>query len=352
MAYGWGDSIRNLATGYFASVMATGIVSIALFLKGVRELSAIWFAIAIALYVLMIGAYLLRLVWFPREVWRDLTSANKVFGYFTFIAGTDVLGTRFTLSGIYSVAMGLGIAALVSWLVLTYFILTFLLFYNTQPVEKVINGSWLVITVSCESLAALGSALADYLPHQHTGLLFVAYAFWSLGIILYLIFIALIMHRFFFYPMTASDLSPPYWINMGAMAITTLAGSRLVLYPHATTFLLSVRPFVQGFTIMLWVWGTWWIPFLVLIGIWKYFVYKERFAYEPNLWSMVFPLGMYTAACETMSSINGLHFVHILVSGELWTAVTAWTVVAISFLVQLFGKNRAAAAAQHLHKAG
>ena len=335
-------SIENLATGYFASVMATGIVSIALFLIHQYELSAGFFGLAILIYITLIVAYGLRVIQFPKKVWSDLTNASKVFGYFTFIAASDVLGTRFALSSDYAIAIGLGIIALASWLVLTYFILIYLLFYNREPVERVINGSWLITTVSCESLAALGSALADYLPHQnHIWLLFIAYAFWALGIILYLIFIMLIMYRFFFFLMSSKDLSPPYWINMGAVAITTLAGSRLLLYPHATAFLVFIRPFIQGITIMLWVWGTFWIPFLILIGIWKYVVYKESFTYDPGFWSIVFPLGMYTVACEMLSKINGLYLIHSLIDVELLVAIGAWTVVALMFIINMLRYYRA-----------
>ena len=45
---------------------------------------------------------------------------------------------------------------------------------------------------------------------------------------LYIWMIALIFYRFTFLPLTPGDLTPPYWINMGAMAISTLAGAALV----------------------------------------------------------------------------------------------------------------------------
>ncbi len=333
------ESIKRLATAYFAAVMATGIVSIALLLEKHMMLSNALFVLDIALYVLLFVAYIMRIFMFPKEVLGDLTHAGKVFGYFTFIAGTDVLGTRFAFAHHYEISLWLAILAFVSWIVLTYFIMMVMLFKNEQPIEKVINGGWLVTTVSCESLTVIGSVLADYLPQYATWLLFLAYSFWALGVVIYLIFIAMIMYRFFFYHVSTKDLSPPYWINMGAMAITTLAGARLVLFPHSTMFLMFVKPFVQGFTIMLWVWGTWWIPILLMMGIWKYIISKERFRYDPALWSMVFPLGMYTVACRMLGTIPGLGLITRLVPAELWIAVIGWTVVSISFVVGIFEKR-------------
>lgn len=345
-------STKSLATGYFASVMATGIISIALFLLGYHSASEGFLGMAMLLYVILIFAYFLRLVLFPKEVWQDLTNAGKVFGYFTFVAGTDVLGTRLALVQDFNVAVGLGLIALCSWLVLTYFILMFLLFYNDEPAHKVLNGSWLVTTVSCESLSVLASVVLNHFPRQHTAVLFASYAFFSLGVILYLVFIALIMNRFFFSTMSTKDLSPPYWINMGAMAITTLAGSRLVLAASNATFLSSIRPFVEGFTLLLWAWGTWWIPFLVLIGVWKYLVKKEPFLYEPNLWSIVFPLGMYTVACDMLSQIPGLSFIHAFVPSELWIALGSWIVVASAFFVKLLKRTQHKSGPRMMRRAG
>ncbi|QSO45576.1 tellurite resistance/C4-dicarboxylate transporter family protein [Alicyclobacillus mengziensis] len=328
-------SVAELYTGYFASVMATGIISIALNLTHHDLFSKTMFIIAVSLYLLLTMAYVLRAVWFPRNVWRDLTDAAKVFGYFTFVAATDVIGTCFVLNRFTKLPVWLGIVGIVSWMILTYFILMVLIFYNREPVQRVMNGGWLVTTVGVESLAALGSAMADRFPVSSGGLLLVSTAFWGLGIVIYLIFIALIMYRFFFFPVSTADLSPPYWINMGAMAITTLAGSRLALYPHKSTFLLMIKPFIEGFTFLLWAWGSWWIPLLLLIGIWKLFVLRDRLRYEPALWSIVFPLGMYTAATDTMSKVSGLQAVHRIVPYCLAVAVASWILVGIAFFVSL-----------------
>ena len=45
---------------------------------------------------------------------------------------------------------------------------------------------------------------------------------------LYIWIISLIFYRYTFFRSRPSDLTPPYWINMGAVAISTLAGTLLV----------------------------------------------------------------------------------------------------------------------------
>jgi hypothetical protein len=61
--------------------------------------------------------------------------------------------------------------------------------------------------------------------------------------------------------------SPPYWINMGAMAISTLAGSLLILNSGDAPFLQSLPPFIKGFTVFYWATGTWWVPMLLVLAV-------------------------------------------------------------------------------------
>ena len=80
----------------------------------------------------------------------------------------------------------------------------------------------------------------------------------------YIWIISLIFYRYSFFAFSPSDLSPPYWINMGAMAISTLAGARMVENPPDAPFLASLLRYIKGFTVFYWATGTWWIPMLLV----------------------------------------------------------------------------------------
>src|SRR5690606_23214038 len=103
-------------------------------------------------------------------------------------------------------------------------------------------------------------------------------------------------YRFTFLPLASANLTPPYWISMGAVAITTLAGANLLLSAGDSPLLEELRPFLKGFTLFFWAAGTWWIPLLVLLGAWRHLVRRLPLRYDPQYWGMVFPLGMYAAA--------------------------------------------------------
>lgn len=338
----WTEWIRTLYPGYFACVMATGIVSIALLLSHALALSLALWITGCVLLVFLTGIYLTRAARFPRELARDFLDPATAFGFFTFIAAVGVIATRFALGGWTIVPGILTIIAAIAWFVLTYWTFAMLLFTNEKPIERALNGSWLIAIVATESLAITWVLLTKIEPAQRAALQLLAYTFWTFGVLLYLIFVALIMYRFFFLRVQPGDLTPPYWINMGAMAITTVAGVRLLDVAQPTALIVTLRPYIEGFTVMMWAWGTWWIPLLLIIGIWKYGVSREPIRYQPALWSIVFPLGMYATALQLLTQIRGLEFLSAIGPASAWIAFVAWALVALGWLWSAFTASRLA----------
>jgi hypothetical protein len=90
--------------------------------------------------------------------------------------------------------------------------------------ETTVDGSWLLVTVSIESLAVLGTYIAS--GADLTFILFTSVCAYFLGGMFYILFITLILRRWIFAKIGLSALGPSAWIDMGALAITTLAGTR------------------------------------------------------------------------------------------------------------------------------
>src|SRR5204863_3645706 len=114
-------------------------------------------------------------------------------------------------------------------------------------------GAQAVSVLACLVAPALAGDAPD-------ALLFLALVFWLVGSMLYVWFIALIFHRILFLPLAPGDLTPPYWINMGAMAISTLAGVGLIGEAGRMPLLGELLPFLKGMTLLFWATATWWIP--------------------------------------------------------------------------------------------
>lgn len=123
--------IERLFPGSFALVMATGIISNAFFFEGPRALADALLAANLAAYLWLLVATIVRLIRTPRAVWKDLLDPGQVFGFFTLIAATDILGVGLLLRGFSQTAILLWLVALLLWLALVYLSFGVLTFLNT-----------------------------------------------------------------------------------------------------------------------------------------------------------------------------------------------------------------------------
>ncbi|MBS0384471.1 MAG: tellurite resistance/C4-dicarboxylate transporter family protein [Proteobacteria bacterium] len=323
------QAIAALYPGYFALVMATGIISNALFLENHRPLSAALFAINLVAYPVLWLLTGMRVVMARKALWADLTSPKLVFAFFTMVAATDVLGVGMNLRGWGGAATAMWVFALILWIGLIYLSFGVLTFLNTAHGANVVHGGWLIAIVGTESLVILGAAISPSFGAQQQIVLVLIHMFWGIGLALYGIFITLFAYRIFFFDVEPDDITPLLWVVMGAAAISTNAGSVLILTHTHLSFLESMRPFIDGVTLIMWAWATWWIPLLVLFGIWKHGVRRAPIQYTPMLWSLVFPLGMYALARLRLSLAADFAPLRAVSSAMVWVALFAWALTSI-----------------------
>lgn len=203
------------------------------------------------------------------------------------VAGTCVLGSQFIrISGNYPTAILLWGLGVVLWIWLTYAIFTTLTIKeNKPPLAKGITGAWLLAVVATQSIAVLSALLASFWEQpRRLEANFLALSMWLWGGMLYIWMISLIFYRYAFFKFSPGDLEPPYWINMGAMAISTLAGAALIMNAPDAWFLRSLPPFLKGFTIFYWATGTWWIPMLAILAVWRHLYKRFPLTYDPLFW--------------------------------------------------------------------
>lgn len=279
-----------------AAVMATGIVSVGLHLIHVEWLSAVLLCLAAAEWILLAADFATRAT---RETGRWLREAVTPPAL-TGVAATSVLGTRIALLGWRWLAIMLLVVALAAWPGLLMAVL--------RHRRSRMPGAFFLICVSTQGLSVLAATL------RTTVLDWAALVFFCLGLVLY----GLALTHFDLRQVAGG--AGDQWIACGGLAISALAGSKLVAtgtftgWPHTT--LRMVTQAVLALCV------AWYVILLVAE------VRRPRLQYDIRRWATVFPLGMTAVACLSVAAVEQLDGLHTLGVVLLWFAFAAWAFTA------------------------
>lgn len=321
--------LRDLPPVYFALVMATGIISRGLLNDGWPHASRVLLVIGIVAFVLLFAGSVFRLVRYRSEVFADEVDPARSFAFFTVVAGANVLSTRLSEYGLFGPAIGFLVVGSVAWVVLGYALPALLIVrHGVRPALAGADGTWFLWVVGAQSIVvaitALPAAVAGWLEP-------VAVAGWSVGVVLYLVVAVLVLGRLFAFPVKPAQLTHSYWVFMGATAITALAGGR-ILHWTSSPLIDAVSPVVAGFSVVFWAFGSWLIPLLIGVSVWHEWA-RMPLVYEPSLWSIVFPVGMYGVASRSLGTALGVHWMDRLGAGVDIAGAILWLLVMLGMFV-------------------
>jgi tellurite resistance protein TehA-like permease len=319
--------VRSVGPVWFALVMATGIVSTAADRQGSPRLSLALLTLAAVSYLLLVVLSLVRLLRWPADVRAELAAPDRGFGSFAVVAGSAVLGERLFEQHLETAALALLGVAAVGWLLLSYAVPSLIVLAPVKPGLAAVDGSCLLWVVATEAVSTAAALAAHRTGGLRDAAVWTAVTTWAVGVVLYLTLVTLLLLRLLVAPVAPHQMTPPYWIMMGATAITVLAGSRILQLDRTQPVVRLSTPLVEGLSLLLWAFGTWTIPLLVIFGSWRNVLRRERLTFTPQLWTVVFPLGMYSVATAEFGQTADLAFLAGPARAAFWVAVVAWVAV-------------------------
>jgi tellurite resistance protein TehA-like permease len=288
--------------------MATGIVSVGLHLVGPEGLSLALLALGCAAWLGLALDFGLRLLREPDRWEHEADTPSALTG----VAATTVLGTRFSLlgPGWQPPAVAALVIAVIAWGVLLPHVVG-----HWKP--HGMPGAVFLVSVATQGLAVLGAMLAVSLPA--TWLAWAALVCFVLGLVLY----GIAFPRFD--PRQIATGAGDHWVAGGALAISALAGAKLLGVPawHGG----GLHDFLRVVTLVV----------LALVLAW-YLVLAvaelgwPRHHYDVRRWATVFPMGM--TAVATLSVGTAARVGRLRTPGQilLWIAVAAWALTLVGLL--------------------
>jgi len=304
-------------SGAFNVVMATAIVSIACRQAGLGGPSIVlmWLAIIAFAPLALLDAGRAR---HPLAMLGRAGEPGVGFHAMGFVADTAVLGSR--LAGTSPVQRVVEAALFACGAFVWCAIVVGLVRTRAGGTANRARGRWLLAVVATQGLAILAAKLG--LTGYGAALRQAAAGIWGLGVLLYLLIATGLVIRIERRPLQPGMLTPDWWIVMGAPAITTLAAATV----HATAGAPAAVIAVGG-----WGMASLWIPVLVVGELWQA-RHIGLPGFTPARWTMVFPLGMYSASSQLAGRALGLPWMQQLGRGWVWVALVAWLVVALGEL--------------------
>lgn len=324
--------LEPFAPSNFALVMATGILAIAFDAIGVDRLAQAMAILCIGLWLILMLISALRLMLYAHAVRIDLLNIRRVFAFFTVVVATNIVGLLFNRLGWPGFAMACWAAAFITWSLLLYLSFSVLTFLTHEHSVNVVHGDWLTSIIATQSLVLLGAAIAPQMGGFSGYMMIEIHLLWGLGLIFYGVFVTLFCYRIFFLSFKPEDTSPLLWVVMGAAAVGANAGTSLILANTQMAFFERLRPFVDGVALLLWAWATWWIPMLVIFGVWKHIVRRFPIRYETAQWTMVFPLGMYALTSQRFGLAADFPPLQWISGVMVWVAFAVWCAVFVAML--------------------
>jgi hypothetical protein len=292
------------ASGSF--VMATGIVAVGMKLSGHGHIADALLAVCAVGWLVLATAFLYRLVARTDEWWLETTQ----LGALTAVAGSTVLASAL------QIILGWRLGPLLLWIVAATLWAVVIARTLTRLPPRAPQGLVFLLTVATQGVSLVASSLA--VAYDADWFVFVAFGLWVLGIAFYLL---IELHDFDHRRITTGP--GDQWIFAGAVAITVLAGGKLITAVETRGALGGLAHDLRVAVVVAWVVAMQ----MLLVLVWSEFAFP-RLAYSALRWATAFPVGMF-AACTLVASkaLDMAWMDTYFADWWVWVGLAVWAIV-------------------------
>jgi tellurite resistance protein TehA-like permease len=327
-------------TRWFTAAMATIIIALISRLHGFETVVPYFFIAGLSIFLFVLVFRITRILLFYKDSLNELFNPEKNLYSFTIVGVISLVGVCLSkVFHLYTAANIFWYVAISFWLIISLFSFSILFLhrkFEDRKIEDILHGGWFFAIVGTQSTAFLGITVAEHSGQNATGIQLFSFALWSVGASLYLVFVVLIVLRLVFYQFSCSTAVSPYWMNIGAAALTALTGTALYQYIHSTGGpFIDFLPFLKGISLFFWSFGLWWLPFLVILAMRKQAYSTEGFTFTVGYWEVALALGLYAKSTIQMTDLfQGQHLIIASLCFSI-ACITLWCFSSLFSLVHL-----------------
>lgn len=325
--------VRNFAPGWFASVMGTAVIAIAIFafrqvIPFANFFMLLFLALAVAMFIVIAVPWTLR--WFVAfdAVRHDLAHPVSAAFFPTMPISLLVIGIALEkagplfmpktmllplLQGLWFVgAAGIALFALV---IVNSF------FFKADLKWEAANLGWLIPPVSALLVPVLGSTLAIEYAGTDIGAvnLLGSLIFLGFGTMLFMFMMSAVFARYLFHDMLPAHLAPTIWIGLAPSSILAIGMLRIpkpaALFFNTPDALPTLEVIGKMLGISLWGFALFWLALVVVVTVTHH--RKTALPFALSWWAFVFPLGAFVVATGALYAVTPAAFV-------LWVGLAAF----------------------------
>jgi len=324
-------SVHYFNPAWFAAVMGTGVLALALAQFGLVGLALPVYLLTLLVMAALLALYLTKLLRFPQAALADLQHPlfSQMLPTLPIALLVLSLVTRALPLGPWSLPLGQGLFLLGTPLI---FAVGLLVVYSVStrlklPLEAV-NGTWFIPPVSALLVPMAGGFWLSSFPQVWQKELWVLSGlFLGIGFFLFLFVLPSFSQRLYGYGRLEPHLLPSVFIGLAPVGLLVLAPWRWL--EGGAKAGLAPSGWVEAWPVVglaVWGLGLWWLALSLLLLLDTLLVEGRRaqFHFAPGWWGSVFPLGAFTLATLALfreldtAFLGGLAWVLLLLLGVFW----------------------------------